>query len=60
MGTLKSDTNVVSWKIDARLAELVDNMLWNDIRQAAQVNPVLQEMLDRVVILYRLSDKNPK
>lgn len=32
-----------------------ENQLWNEIRQAAQTNPALQEALDRVKVLYELS-----
>ena len=59
-GANPNERIAVGWKRDERLAELADNMLWSDIRLAAQTNPVLQEMLDQVIILYKLSDKNPK
>jgi hypothetical protein len=59
-GANPNERKVVGWDLDSRLQDLMDNVLWSNIRQAAQTNPVLQEMLDRVVILYRLSDKNPK
>ena len=35
--------------------EVKENQLWHDIRQAAQINPALQEALDRVKVLYELS-----
>jgi hypothetical protein len=35
-----------------------ENQLWNEIRQAAQTNPALQEALDRVKIIYKLSKKH--
>lgn len=59
-GANPNERIAVGWKRDERLAELADNMLWSNIHLAAQTNPVLQEMLDQVIILYKLSDKNPK
>ena len=36
---------------------VLENQLWYDIRQAALSNPLLQEALDRVKIIYELSKK---
>ena len=33
--------------------------LWNDILIEAEQNPALQQAVDRVIILYRLSKDNP-
>ena len=49
-------------KIDPRtedgrpmIEHLRENQLWHKIRQAAKTDPVLQETLDRAIILYQLS-----
>ena len=40
--------------------QLVENQLWDDIRQAAKTNPALQAELDRVIMLYHLTkEENP-
>jgi hypothetical protein len=42
-----------------RIAEdYLEETLWQDIRTAAETNPVLQEALERVKILYHLSKDN--
>ena len=38
----------------ALLAELRENRMWGDIHRRAEKDPGLQELLDRVVIYYRL------
>lgn len=38
--------------------DIKENQLWNEIRQAAQTNPALQEALDRVRVIYELSKNN--
>jgi hypothetical protein len=35
--------------------EIKENQLWHEIRSAAKTNPVLQEELDRVKVIYELS-----
>jgi len=35
-----------------------NDRLWNDIREAAKTNKVLQEALERVIMLYHLSEKD--
>ena len=32
-----------------------ENRMWGEIRRAAQTNPTLQDALDRVIMIYRLS-----
>lgn len=55
----------IGWEYDPRTADgrpliddLRENKLWGDIRRAAKTNPLLQESLDRVKILYELSKKD--
>ncbi len=42
------------------IADLKESKLWGAIRREAMVNPVLQEALNRVKILYELSKKDGK
>ena len=59
-GDNPNERKIVGWDHDSRLQDLMDNVLWSDIRLAAQTNAALQELLDKAIILYRLSTKNPK
>jgi len=61
------DREAVGWNYDHRthdgkplIDELRENKLWGEIRRAALSNPVLQEALDRVKIIYELSKKDGK
>ena len=38
--------------------DYLEDTLWQDIREEAKTNPVLQEALERVKILYHLSKDN--
>jgi hypothetical protein len=40
--------------------DLRENKLWGDIYRAAKSNPVLQEAIERVKIIYELSKDNGK
>lgn len=35
-----------------------EDKLWGEIRRAAKTNPALQEALDRVIIIYKLTKTN--
>lgn len=55
----------VGWEYDPRTEDgqplrnqIMDNQLWKDIRQSALTNPLLQEALDRVKLIYELSKKD--
>ena len=39
---------------------IMEDKLWGEIRRAAETNPALQQALDRVILLYRLSKDNPE
>lgn len=39
---------------------MLENQLWHDIRQAAETNPTLQDVLDRAKMLYYLSKEDGK
>ena len=52
----------IGWDADSShnpdvISSLKDNLLWREILVAARTNPVLQEAIDRVKILYELSKK---
>ena len=40
------------------LDHLMEDKLWGEIRRAAKTNPALQEALDRVIIIYKLTKTN--
>lgn len=52
----------IGWDADTKdtLTKLKEDKLWGEIRRAAVVNPLLQEALDRVKIIYELSKDNGK
>lgn len=48
----------------AEKQSLIDNLrtqkLWGDIHRAAETNPLLQEALERVIMIYHLSEQDGK
>jgi hypothetical protein len=57
----------IGWDYDPRTEDgrpvidhLRDSQLWGEIRRAAKTNPVLQDALDRVKIIYELSKDDGK
>ena len=34
---------------------MMENKMWGEIRRAAKINPTLQDAIDRVIIIYKLS-----
>jgi hypothetical protein len=57
----------IGWDYDPRTEDgrpvidhLRDSQLWGEIRRAAKTNPVLQDALDRVKIIYELSKEDGK
>lgn len=60
-----TDREAIGWNYDPRTKDgrpLVEHIreskLWGEIFRAAETNPLLQEALDRVKILYELSKKD--
>jgi hypothetical protein len=54
----------VGWEYDPRTEDgrplrnhIMDSKLWGEIRRAAKDNPLLQEALDRAIMIYHLSKK---
>jgi len=37
-----------------------ENKMWGEIRRMARTNPALQDAVDRVIMIYRLSKVNKK
>jgi hypothetical protein len=55
----------IGWEYDPRTGDgrpvidhLRESKLWGEIHRAAKTNPLLQEALDRVKIMYELSKKD--
>ena len=47
-----------SAKAKSLVDELREKKLWDEIRRAAKSNQILQEALDRAIMIYHLSQKN--
>jgi len=52
----------IGWDLDGIAHDIpLDNFkedrMWFDIREAAQSNPALQDVLDKAVLIYKLSKK---
>jgi hypothetical protein len=57
----------IGWDYDPRtedgkslIDQLRDQKLWGEIRRAAKTNPLLQDAIDRVKIIYELSKDDGK
>lgn len=55
---------IIGWEYDPRTSDgrpvhehLMESKLWGEIHRAAKTNPLLQDALDRVKIIYVLSKK---
>jgi hypothetical protein len=45
----------VSDEVSEKLARIREDTLWNEIRRAAKSNKVLQDALERVILIHQLS-----
>ncbi len=61
------EQEAIGWDYDPRtedgkplIDELRDNKLWGEIKRSAKSNPLLQEALDRVIMIYHLSKNDGK
>jgi hypothetical protein len=62
------DTRIeIGWDYDPRTSDgrplhdhIMDSKLWGNIHREAKTNPLLQDALDRVKIIYELSKKDAK
>lgn len=43
----------------SKIESIRENQLWHDIREHAKTNPTLQAVLDRAIMIYRLSKDKP-
>lgn len=62
----KDERMAIGWDYDTRTPDgrplhdhLKDDKLWNEIRKEAKQNPTLQSVLDRAIMIYRLSKDKP-
>ena len=67
MGADPLSREAIGWDYDPRtddgrplVEHIRDKKLWGDIIREAKKNPLLQEALDRVKIIYELSKKDGK
>lgn len=49
-----------STKAKSLIEELREQKLWGEIHRAAKTNPVLQDALERAIMIYHLSKENGK
>ena len=55
-GDIQRELHSVSDKKRSQIDNLRKDKLWGDIHRAAQSDPVLKDMLDRIEIYHRLKD----
>jgi hypothetical protein len=60
-----TDRAAIGWDYDSRtedgkplISHVQEKKLWGEILRAAKSNPALQEALDRVIIIYKLSQSD--
>jgi hypothetical protein len=54
-GELDREVYRVSDEVSEQLAEIRKDKLWEEIRRAAKSNKVLQDALERVILIHQLS-----
>lgn len=54
-GETKRELYRVSDEVSDKLAEIREDKLWGEIRRAAKSNKVLQDALERVILIHQLS-----
>jgi hypothetical protein len=57
-GDIQRELHSISDKKRSQIDNLRKDKLWGDIHRAAQSDPVLKDMLDRVEIYYALKNKH--
>ena len=55
-GDIQRELHSISDKKRSQIDNLKKDKLWGDIHRAAQSDPVLKDMLDRVEVYHRLKD----
>lgn len=53
VGAPANTRQAIGWDYDPK--ELMKNNMWNQILLASKTNPLLQDALDRVIVIYELS-----
>ena len=56
MGSTQRELHSISDTARNLISDMKKNKLWGDIHRAAQSDPVLQDMLDRIEVYHRLKD----
>ena len=54
-GEIDRELYRVSDEVSEKLAEMREDKLWEEIRKAAKSNKVLQDALERVILIHQLS-----
>ena len=54
-GEIDRELYRVSDEVSDKLAEIKEDKLWKEIRRAAKSNKVLQDVLERAILVYQLS-----
>ena len=54
-GEIDRELYRVSDEVSEQLAEIREDKLWDEIRRAAKSNKVLQDALERVILIHQLS-----
>jgi hypothetical protein len=57
-GEIDRELYQVSDEVSEKLAEIREDELWGEIRRAAKSNKVLQDALERAIIIYHLTEKD--
>jgi hypothetical protein len=57
-GETERDLYRVSDEVSDKLAEIREDKLWGEIRRAAKSNKVLQDALERAILVYHLSKEH--
>lgn len=54
-GEIDRELYRISDEVSDKLAEIREDKLWGEIRRAAKSNKVLQDALERAILIYQLS-----
>jgi hypothetical protein len=57
-GKIDRELYRVSDEVSEQLAEICEDKLWGEIRRAAKSNEVLQDILERAILVYHLSKEH--
>jgi hypothetical protein len=57
-GKIDRELYRVSDEVSEQLAEMREDKLWGEIRRAAKSNKVLQDALERAILIYHLSKEH--